>query len=162
MKRSLYLDTNVIVALIEAQEAEPDSLWMFMNRARATKIVSFHTSALSFSELLVKPYRSRDEGLVRQYLQLAKSDDWLAVHQVAPTVIELAAVLRASTRLRLPDAIHVATAMLADCDDMLTFDVGITSLPQLQHPISGKPIGQPIEVVRPDEASLRELIEALL
>jgi predicted nucleic acid-binding protein len=157
---SLYLDTNVIIALFETQEPQPDALWLFVNQAIVTETVLFHTSALSFSELLTKPYRARDEVLAGQYLQLARSRGWLLVHPVSPMVIETAAALRAATRLRLPDAIHVATAMFADCDQILTFDVGITSLPQLQHPISGKPMGRPIEAVHPDETSLHEISKA--
>ena len=161
LKGSLYLDTNVIIALFETQATQPDSLWVFMNSAIETKAVSFHTSTLSFTELLVKPYRNKDEVLARQYLQLAKSEDWLTVQPVGPTVIEVAAALRATARLRLPDAIHVATAMSARCDYILTFDRGITSLPQLDHPISGRPIGRPLDAIHPDDSSLRELSEAL-
>lgn len=161
MKGTLYLDTNVIIALFETQELKPDGLWGFMNQAIAAETVSFHTSTLSFSELLVKPYRNKDELLARQYLQLAKSEDWLTVQSISPTVIEIAAALRAVARLRLPDAIHVATAMSAHCDHILTFDLGITDLPQLDHPISGKPVGRPIDVVHPDDSSLRELSKAL-
>ena len=93
--------------------------------------------------------------------QLARSIDWLTVHGIVPTVIETAAAVRAATSLRLPDALHVATAVSASCDYFLTFDVGITSLPQLQHPISGKPMGRPIKAVYPDETSLSELAQAL-
>ena len=155
-----YLDTNILIALFEGQHPRQLGLRQFINNALKSGKVSFHTSALSFSELLVKPYRSRDEGLAKRYLQLARSEDWLAVHPVAPIVIDSAAALRTRTTLRLPDAIHVATAMFAGCDRILTYDLGITSLPQLQHPISGKPMGRPIEAVHPDETSLHELSKA--
>lgn len=162
LKGSVYLDTNILIALFEGQQQQQETLREFMNLAIDTKGVAFHTSAMSFSELLVKPYRGKDEPLARHYLQLARSTDWLTVHDIAPIVIETAAALRAATSLRLPDALHVATAMSAVCPYILTFDLGITGLPQLHHPISGKPMGRPVEVVHPDDASLRELSEALL
>lgn len=161
MNRSVYLDTNILIALFEGQHPRQLFLRQFMNDAIDQRKVAFHTSALSFSELLVKPYRSRDEMLAQHYLQLARSTDWLIVHPVAPIVIDMAAGLRAGTLLRLPDAIHMATAMLSDCDRILTYDLGITSLPQLQHPISGKLMGRPIEAVHPDKTSLHELSKAL-
>jgi predicted nucleic acid-binding protein len=160
LKGGLYLDTNILIALFEGQHPHRLGLRQFVNAALLSRSATFHTSALSFSELLVKPYRSKDEGLAKRYLQLARSDDWLTVHPLAPIVIDMAAALRAKTALRLPDAIHVATAMHFGCDHLLTFDFGIISLPQLQHPISGKPMGRPIEAVHPDETSLLELAKA--
>jgi predicted nucleic acid-binding protein len=162
LKHSLYLDTNIIIALFETQDAQPDALWLFVKQVVTAKLAHLGTSALTFSELLARPYRSRDTVLAQQYLQLARSEDWLAVEHVSPNVIELAARLRATTRMRLPDAIHVATAVVSGCGHILTYDRGMTSLPQLQHPISGKAMGHPIEAVHPDETSLHALSRALL
>jgi len=41
---------------------------------------------------------------------------------VSVTIAEQAARLRAQYRLRTPDAIHIATAMIAGCDAFLTND----------------------------------------
>lgn len=161
LKGSIYLDTNILIALFEGQQPRQLAIREFMNLAIEAGNVAFHTSALSFSELLVKPYRSKDEPLAHHYLQLARSTDWLAVHEISPIVIETAAALRAATSLRLPDALHMATAMRACCPHFLTFDIGIASVPQLQHPISGRPMGRPVEAVHPDDRSLQELSEAL-
>jgi predicted nucleic acid-binding protein len=161
LKGSIYLDTNILVALFEGEKAAYGALWEFMDEAIRSKDVSFHTSALSFAELLVKPYRTRNETLARHYLQLAKSEDWLTVEKVVPTIIETAAALRVRMKLRLPDAMHLATAACAGCSYLLTFDVGITGLPNLDHPISGRSIGPVVEVIHPYPLPLQELSKAL-
>jgi predicted nucleic acid-binding protein len=158
---SIYLDTNILISLFESHGASQASLWEFMRFAVDAEDVVLHTSALSFAELLVKPYANRDEILARQYLTLAKSQDWLSVHEIEPAVIDMAAVIKARLRLRLPDAIHLASATVHSCDYFLTFDVGITSVPTLDHPISGKPLGTSVQVVHPDPMSLLELSRAV-
>jgi predicted nucleic acid-binding protein len=158
---SIYLDTNILIAMFEGRREIHGDLWEFMNEAIRSSKVVFHASALSFAELLVKPYRERNEHLSLQYMQLARSDDWLRVHRVDPIVIETAAALRALTRASLPDAVHMATAMSAACSYLMTFDLGITDLPDLEHPISGRPFGRGIQVIHPSPTSLSELAQAL-
>ncbi len=162
MSGSIYLDTNILISLFEGDGPAHNALWDFIRLAIDLDGVSFHTSALSFAELLVKPYASRDDVLARHYLTLAKSEGWLTVHQVGPAIIDTAAVIRARRRLRLPDAIHLATAAIHSCRHFLTFDAGIVSMPTLDHPISGKPVGISVDVIRPDQYSLSELAKALI
>ena len=161
MKLSLYLDTNVLISLYEGSGATHDALWQLVNASAGRQDVLFHTSALSFSELLTKPYRERDQRLAAQYLTLAKSESWLSVLEVSPQVIEQAAVIRAIWRMKLPDATHLATAALTQCSHILTSDAGFLGHRDLIHPISGRPIAAPPVTVRPDAVSIAELLEAL-
>lgn len=160
MSFSLYLDTNVLISLYESEGEGHDALWQLVNLSVDRDDISFCTSALSFTELLSKPYRERDRQLARQYLALARSDDWLTVHDIGPRIIELAAVIRATLRMKAPDAIHFATAILGDCDYMLTFDAGFLGHGDLVHPISGGSIGMRVSTIRPDAASVAELVKA--
>jgi predicted nucleic acid-binding protein len=161
LRNSIYLDTNVLIALFEGTGASHDSLWKLVSRAVGDTPALFHTSALSFTELLTKPYRDRNHVLARQYLLLARSEDWLSVWPVNPGVIELTAVIRARFRLKLPDAVHVATAVATSCQYFVTFDLGITDLMGLAHPITDESIEASIRVIRPDPVSLSELAQAL-
>jgi predicted nucleic acid-binding protein len=82
------------------------------------------------------------------------TNEWLQVIPVTKSVLKGAAWLRSlSISLKLPDAIHLATAMDARCTDVLTDDLALGKL-QLPADIA-------IAVLRPDEPTLTELIERL-
>jgi len=74
------------------------------------------------TELLVLPYRERDEqrandfyGLLSTYPNL----DWIAPNL---EIAELAARIRALHRLRTPDALQAATAVHAQATGLITND----------------------------------------
>lgn len=161
MNLSLYLDTNVLISLYEGEGETHDALWQLVNASVGRDDISFHTSLLSFSELLAKPYRERNHRLARQYLTLAMSDGWLFAHDVGARVIELAAVIRATLRMKLPDALHFATAIIGGCSHMLTSDAGFLGHGDLVHPISGGSIPVSVVAIRPDAASIASLAKAL-
>ena len=160
MTFSLYLDTNVLISLHESADETHEALWFLVNASVGRDDVTFHTSSLTFSELLAKPYRDRDRRLARQYLSLARSKSWLSVSDVSAKVIELAAVIRSTLRLKLPDAIHLSTALSANCTHLLTSDAGFFELGDIVHPISGIPIAVDITTIRPDPLSIAALAKA--
>ena len=161
MNRSIYLDTNVLITMFEGEGPSHTALWEFVHQGIQVLDVSFRTSVLSFSELLVRPYRNRNRALARQYLMLASSGQWLHSCRVEPAVIDAAAILRARLGLKLPDSIHLSTAAVNSCGHLLTFDAGMASIPALEHPLSGNVVGAPVDVIRPHPASLSELAQAL-
>jgi predicted nucleic acid-binding protein len=70
-------------------------------------------------ECRVKPLRLKNAGLLREYDLLFTKFGKL-VH--SPQAFDLATELRALNGLPTPDAIHVATAILGDCDELWTND----------------------------------------
>jgi predicted nucleic acid-binding protein len=112
--------------------------------------------------LLVGPDRTGNKELAEEYLSMPSRIGSLAVHQVNHVILDTAAVLRATVaRLKLPDAIHLATASTAKCEYLLTFDQGFQDLPQFSHPVVDGAIIAPVKIVRPDPASLAELSKVL-
>ncbi len=75
-----------------------------------------------------------DENVERQtvYQQALQNSDALEVVSVSREVLVEAARLRAIANLRLPDAIHGATAILTGCETFLTNDARLRSLPGLE------------------------------
>jgi predicted nucleic acid-binding protein len=150
----VYLDTNVFIAAFERKDALGLQIGRLFEIRRNSQTQSFVTSELTLSELLVAPFRNGDADLSGAYESLMTTNEWLQVIPVTKSVLKGAAWLRSlSISLKLPDAIHLATAMDARCTDVLTDDLALGKL-QLPADIA-------IAVLRPDEPTLTELIERL-
>jgi predicted nucleic acid-binding protein len=90
------------------------------------------TSALTLLETLVVPLRSGNEVLARQYERFLTNSEGLLLVQIGPSLLRAAAHVRASTRLKTPDAIQVTSALSAGCSTFLTNDRRIPSMPGLR------------------------------
>jgi predicted nucleic acid-binding protein len=158
---SIYLDTNAIIALVEGPETTGLALQDFIRKTNGSR-VAFNISSLCFAELLVIPYRNKNKGLAEEYLTLTTKISGLSIHAISGVILDAAAVLRAEiSRLKLPDAIHLATASTAKCQYFLTFDKDFADLPRLSHSLRDDSVLAPVKVIRPDPASLSELFKAL-
>jgi predicted nucleic acid-binding protein len=119
--RRIALDTSVFIYQLEANArylALSDAVFAWIERPDCVAL----TSTITMTELLVQPYRSRDEdradeiyALLSTYPQL----EWIAPNL---EIADLAARLRALHRLRTPDALQAATAMHALATGLVTND----------------------------------------
>jgi predicted nucleic acid-binding protein len=88
------------------------------------------TSELTLAEVLVGPLQYGDEELAGHYGDIVASGKGLDVVPVDRNVLIEAAMLRSFSRsLKLPDAIHVATARLRDCRFVVSDDRRLTTIP---------------------------------
>jgi predicted nucleic acid-binding protein len=129
----IYLDTNLLVYAVEEITPYAEQVRPLLQAADQGEI-GLVTSLLALAETLVVPYRKGDEVLIRTYQELLTSPPaGLVVAPLDAALLERAAQLRASADgLRLPDAIHLATAETQRCDWFLTNDKhlkGIHALP---------------------------------
>ncbi len=115
MALRIYLDSNVFIAIVERNSTETTELARVLQLVEQGRGVAF-TSELTLAKVLVIPYAEKDEALARTYLDLIASTDVMRVPAVDREILIRAAQLRSQRKsLRLPDAIHLATAELADC-----------------------------------------------
>ena len=119
----MYLDTNAIIYLTEGNpgfKASIEGLFLEIEQAGALLI----TSELTYTEVLVFPFRTGNAELATAYERLL--DTLVDTIPLGRKQLFLAARLRADVpKLRTPDSLHLATAILADADVFASGDAGI-------------------------------------
>jgi len=80
------------------------------------------TSELTLAEVLVKPLKDQNRAVQQAYKTFLLPTAALEVIAINRELLEEAAPVRATTSLKLPDAIHFATALRQQCDSFLTND----------------------------------------
>lgn len=128
---SLYLDTNVFVYACEGFTDFADSLQELFETVDAGNI-RVVTSELTLAELLVKPFMDGDTHRQSIYRDTIRNSELLSVFPISRDILIEAARLRSASSLRLPDAIHIATASSSGCSAFLTNDKRISTIAGIQ------------------------------
>lgn len=157
-RHQIYLDTNAAILLVEGEGPLRDLMRNLTSKASSRPNLILATSALTVSELLVKPLCDGDMRLVEVYRTWGSGLPWLQIVPVSSNILDMAAQLRAPRNgLKLPDATHVASALTVATTHFLTDDRGI-SPPSDNSTAEALP---PFEVCRLNEPTLTSLIESL-
>lgn len=82
-------------------------------------LVRFAVTTVTIAEVLTGPVALGEEALVRRYRSILES--WQVI-VLDSSIAESAARLRASLRLKLPDAVQVASALAVNADALVTHD----------------------------------------
>ena len=97
--------------------------------AHAAGSLQFAVSTVTIAEVLTGPLRAGDEALIRRYRTLLET--WRVVPLDAD-VAESAARLRATYRLKLPDAVQAASALAINAEALATHDRDFSRLSHLR------------------------------
>ena len=120
--RSVYVDSNIFIAAFENHEVKSRQLLDQENDSR----IQLVTSHLTLAELLVIPYRNKNRLLQELYDEYFRSSR-VEVSVIDGDIIRTAAFLRSQNRwLALPDAFHLATAVMNHCSIFLSYDMQLT------------------------------------
>ena len=117
----IYLDANVIIRLVEGTEAVSRPVTTRLRASVARAVPPFVTSRLTQLECRCKPMRDGNTNLLAVYDGLFSSRD-LRPLDIDAAVIEQATRLRAKYRFKSPDALHLASAVVAGASVFLTGD----------------------------------------
>lgn len=156
----VYLDTKIIINLVEGPSEF--SLIISLILAYGFGHGRFVTSDLSFAEAMVEPLRDKDDQLLSQYSRVSTSGRLWDVSTIDRSTFYSAALLRADYRpLKLPDAIHLASAISQGCSHFLPDDTRLHSSYVLTDDNPGiSTVRREIHGLRPSGDDLQRTIEA--
>lgn len=127
----LALDTQVFIYFIEEERRFLPLLKPLFEAIDHGDLVGV-TSGLSLMEVLVVPYRSGNSALADRYEALLTNSRGLRFIEVDRRLLKAAAQVRARFKIRPPDAIKMAAALLGNCNSFLTNDRRIPTVPGLK------------------------------
>jgi predicted nucleic acid-binding protein len=127
----VYLDANIVIYIVEGVPAYLDQIRALMTAVNAGEIIAV-TSELPLAETLVKPLKDQQPALQQAYKIFLTPTPAFELIPISRAILEDAARLRPTTKLKLPDAIHRATALSYQCDSFLTNDDVFESLNMTQ------------------------------
>ncbi len=118
----LYLDTNVWIYAIEGYPSYAPALKALLQRIDQKTLLAV-SSDITLAEVLVKPMADARVDLQETHETALQSGGNLNMAPVTRSILREAARLRARyAALKLPDAIHAATAISAQCNYFVSND----------------------------------------
>ena len=134
----VYIDANFFIYFLNGASPYFDTVAPIIQACDQGIFTGFTGDAV-VAEVMVHPYRLKSPGEIAKGKGLFARKNFLTVLSHDAVIFDLASQLRASSTMRMLDALHYATAVQSGCRFLLTNDrdfrtsgmlevVGITSL----------------------------------
>jgi predicted nucleic acid-binding protein len=117
----VYVDSSPLIYYVEFHPNRAIQLDAFFDRVTQESMTAV-TSPITLAECLVYPFKTADPKLLGRFTDLIVDGAGVEFVLVDRDVAVHAAEVRAKYRLSLLDALHVAVAIKARCDALLTND----------------------------------------
>jgi predicted nucleic acid-binding protein len=129
--RRVYLDTNIFVYFLERHEQYFDFVLPFFQLFDQGLSMAY-TGDAAVAETLYKPYQADDLLLVSEFKTFFGDDEFITVLPHTTKVFELTAEIAPKQKMKMIDALHYSTAIMAGCQFLLTNDAGFKSNAKLE------------------------------
>jgi predicted nucleic acid-binding protein len=127
----LYVETTPLIYYVETNPTYVARMDVIIDQIENRPIEAV-SSVITLTEVLTQPMRLGRSDIERAYRQILLNSNMFRMMTVTAKIADSAAQLRAQYNLRTPDALHVATAIEASCDALLTNDLTLRRIQGLQ------------------------------
>lgn len=121
-QQCIAIDSSIFIYAFE-QHPQFEPLCTVVFDLVSTHQLQLVTSAITVSEILVRPYQLDNVAVVQLYQQLFATLPQFTIIDVNYALAETAAYVRAKHNLTLPDAIQIATALQHEATVFVTNDL---------------------------------------
>ena len=128
--KSVYFDANIFIYLLE-HHSDLGEICLSIVQSAVDKELDGYSGDLVLAELLVKPLKENNARAVKAVKDLFSKETRIELLPHKRSTFETAAHLRASYKIKLPDALHIATAIENQIEIFLTNDREIPSIPEI-------------------------------
>lgn len=129
--KAVYLDTAPLIYYLEENPVSFSFLdELFKKNERGD--FRFYSSSIIITEVLTLPFKLGNKELVDRYEYFLNQSEFFHLINVNPVIAKRSAELRSEYGLKLPDAVHFATALEAKVDFFLTNDFGFNKIKGLK------------------------------
>ena len=126
----VVVDSAPIIYLLEDDAVFASRFAPFFERAEAGSH-ELVISTVTLAEVLTGPLRAGNERLAERYRSVLTTPPTWRLVELTAAIAHRAARIRAHSRLRLPDAVLVATALVTSSVGVVTHDRDFSSLDAL-------------------------------
>jgi predicted nucleic acid-binding protein len=117
----LYIDANVFIFAAESHPTFAPAAQEILSKLGQGNMVGI-TSELTLAELLVVPLRQGNRQAIETYKGMLGQSSAIRMVPITRSILREAPVIRAKSGQKLPDAIHLATALNAKCTVIVSQD----------------------------------------
>ena len=122
----VYLDSNVFIYFLDRNPVYFPLVAPLLEAIDSRDMIGI-TGAAAVAEVMVRPYQTGDPTLIAGIKSFFGTAGFLSVRSHDAAAFDLAAQLRARHGMKFIDALHVATAINAECRFLITNDGDLRS-----------------------------------
>jgi predicted nucleic acid-binding protein len=127
----MYIDTNAFIFFLDRHPKYFPVVAPVFEACFNQKVFAI-TGGLAVAEVMIHPYRNGDATLIANFKNFFAQKNFLTIAEHPNDLLDMSAMLAGQRKMKLIDAIHVATAQKNGCTYFLTNDHGIKSSDNLE------------------------------